>query len=351
MAYTTIDDPTIYFNTKLYTGNATDDTTISGVGFQSDWTWIKSRGDASWHQVTDSVRGAGNVISTNSNGAESNFSSLKSFNSDGFVLSDNSNFNGNGVTFASWNWKAGGSASSNSDGSITSSVSASTTAGFSIVKFTASGSGDETVGHGLGGVKPKMVITKGLDASSPWNTYNENLHSSAPEDYYLALNSTNASSSDSPGVFGAGMTSSVIGVGVGVGFTSGEDYIAYCFAEKKGYSKFGSYTGNGNADGTFVYTGFKPAWVMIKRTTGSVYNWIIFDNKRNTFNVIDDRLRANTNDAEQTGSSTHILDFVSNGFKIRSSNSAIGGGGDPYIYLAFAENPFVTSTGIPTTAR
>jgi hypothetical protein len=351
MAYTTIDDPTIYFNTKLYTGNATDDTTISGVGFQSDWTWIKSRGDASWHQVTDSVRGAGNVISTNSNGAESNFSSLKSFNSDGFVLSDNSNFNGNGVTFASWNWKAGGSASSNSDGSITSSVSASTTAGFSIVKFTASGSGDETVGHGLGGVKPKMVITKGLDASSPWNTYNENLHSSAPEDYYLALNSTNASSSDSPGVFGAGMTSSVIGVGVGVGFTSGEDYIAYCFAEKKGYSKFGSYTGNGNADGTFVYTGFKPAWVMIKRTTGSVYNWIIFDNKRNTFNVIDDRLRANTNDAEQTGSSTHILDFVSNGFKIRSSNSAIGGGGDPYIYMAFAENPFVTSTGIPTTAR
>jgi hypothetical protein len=351
MAYTTIDDPTIYFNTKLYTGNATDDTTISGVGFQSDWTWIKSRGDASWHQVTDSVRGAGNVISTNSNGAESNFSSLKSFNSDGFVLSDNSNFNGNGVTFASWNWKAGGTASSNSDGSITSSVSASTTAGFSIVKFTASGSGDETVGHGLGGVKPKMVITKGLDASSPWNTYNENLHSSAPEDYYLALNSTNASSSDSPGVFGAGMTSSVIGVGVGVGFTSGEDYIAYCFAEKKGYSKFGSYTGNGNADGTFVYTGFKPAWVMIKRTTGSVYNWIIFDNKRNTFNVIDDRLRANTNDAEQTGSSTHILDFVSNGFKIRSSNSAIGGGGDPYIYMAFAENPFVTSTGIPTTAR
>ena len=352
MAYTTIDDPTIYFNTKLYTGNATDDTTISGVGFQSDWTWIKSRSDASWHQVTDSVRGAGNVISTNSNGAESNFSSLKSFNSDGFVLSDNSNFNGNGVTFASWNWKMGtafsNDASATGVGTIDSTGSVSTTAGQSIISYSGTGSAG-TIAHGLGAV-PKMIMIKETSGNASggnqsWSVY----HQALGNTHFIPLNSTEAKIDDVD-FNDTTPTSSVFSVGVQNRTNSGNGngvYIAYVFAEKKGYSKFGSYTGNGNADGTFVYTGMKSSFIMLKPTS-TTGNWFILDNKRSSFNVMDKYIRANQSSAEATFS---MMDFVSNGVKIKTSDSSINGSGVSYIYMAFAENPFVTSTGIPTTAR
>ena len=347
MAYTTIKKPSDYFNGTAYTGNGTAGRDITLATFQPDFTWIKSRSDTDNHRLVDAVRGATKHLQSDTTDAEQTSSNVTAFTSDGVTLSSNGAVNANSETYMSWNWLGANGTTANTDGSISSTVSANTTSGFSIVKFTASGSGDETVGHGLG-VKPKMVITKSTSTTNPWNTYNENLNSSAPEDYYVALNSTNGSSNDSPGVFGAGMTSSTIGVGVGIGFTSGEDYIAYCFAEKKGFSKFGSYNGNGNADGTFVYTGFKPAFVMIKETNTNGTDWRMMDNKRSTFNLVDDRLFPNLNNVENTGDG---YDFLSNGFKIRSSGGDFNGSGDSYIYMCFAEAPLVGTNNVPCTAR
>jgi len=350
MAYTTIKKPSDYFNTVLYTANNSTQS-ITGVGFQPDFIWFKNRSSAYDHRACDSVRGANKLLGINITNAEATTTaSVTSIDSDGFTLgADNDGYGvnyPNGDNIASWNWLAGGTGVSNTDGSITSTVSANTTSGFSIVKFTASGSGDETVGHGLG-VKPKMVITKVTSTTGPWNTYNENLNSSAPEDYYLNLASTNGSSSDSPGVFGAGMTTSTIGVGVGVGFVSGQDYIAYCFAEKKGFSKFGSYTGNGNAsDGTFVYTGFKPAFVIIKRYNASGHDWILIDNKRVGYNADNNTLLPNSSSAEDTG---NRIDILSNGFKNYNANGSENENGGTYIYMAFAEEPLVGDN--PATAR
>ena len=350
MSYTNgLDKPSDYFNTKLYTGTGSSgEKAITGVGFQPDWLWIKNRTVAQEHWLADSVRGTTKFLESNSSNAESSdgATGLASFDSDGFTLGTGSDrTNDLNESMVAWCWLAGGTASSNTDGSITSSVSANTTAGFSIVSWTGTGA-NATIGHGLG-AEPKMIFLKIRTGTNNWQVYNKSIGSGNA----LFLNTTDASSSNT-GWQSTDATSSVFYVSGGTAVNgSGASLIAYCFAEKKGYSKMGSYVGNGNADGTFVYTGFKPAWIMIKRTTSTVYNWIIFDNKRNTFNVLDNRLRANTSDAEQTNSTTHILDFVSNGFKIRSSNSAIGGGGDPYIYMCFAESPFTTSTGIPTTAR
>ena len=349
MAYTTIDDPTIYFNTKLYTGNATDDTTISGVGFQSDWTWIKSRSDASWHQVTDSVRGAGNVISTNSNGAESNFSSLKSFNSDGFVLSDNSNFNGNGVTFASWNWKMGTAFSNDTSatgvGSIDSSGSINTTAGQSIISWTGSGSAG-SVAHGLG-AQPQIVFVKNRSDTASWNVYTV----IGGGGKGLFLNEQNGFDSDSS-YFNNG-TASTTTFPVGTANTangSSDNMIAYCFANVKGYSKIFQYEGNSNSDGTYIHLGFKSAFIMVKPVDASD-NWVMFDNKRHDaknsstspfFNY------ANKDFAETTD--TKQIDITSTGFKIRSSGNTVNRS-STFIGMAFAESPFVNSKGVPTNAR
>ena len=349
MAYTTIDDPTIYFNTKLYTGNATDDTTISGVGFQSDWTWIKSRSDASWHQVTDSVRGAGNVISTNSNGAESNFSSLKSFNSDGFVLSDNSNFNGNGVTFASWNWKMGTSFSNDTSatgvGSIDSSGSINTTAGQSIISWTGSGSAG-SVAHGLG-AQPQIVFVKNRSDTASWNVYTV----IGGGGKGLFLNEQNGFDSDSS-YFNNG-TASTTTFPVGTANTangSSDNMIAYCFANVKGYSKIFQYEGNSNSDGSYIHLGFKSAFIMVKPVDASD-NWVMFDNKRHDaknsttspfFNY------ANKDFAETTD--TKQIDITSTGFKIRSSGNTVNRS-STFIGMAFAESPFVNSKGVPTNAR
>ena len=350
MAYTTIDNPELYFQTKLYTGNGSNGHAITFDGdenMQPDWVWIKDRGSNS-HRLTDSVRGATKVLYSDLNFAEAtDADTIQSFDSDGFTLDDDADTNGNGQNFASWNWSAGGSASSNSNGSITSSVSANTTAGFSIVSYTGNGTQGATVGHGLA-IKPSWILVKRRDSTSDWLNY----HSSLGATKSIFLNATHASgtynywNSTEP-------TSSVFEIFSSTSAAinaSGGTYIAYCFAEKKGYSKFGSYTGNGNADGTFVYTGFKPAWVMFKGSSFSGENWDMYDNKRETFNVMDTTLKADSSGAESSNSLFNV-DFLSNGIKLRNGHTGTNQSGSTYIYMAFAESPFVNSNGIPTNAR
>ena len=354
MAYTTIDNPTDYFNTVLYTGNGSTQT-ITGVGFQPDWVWIKNRSGAQGHSLYDVVRGftTGTILNTAAaeDEADSEGNGLNGIDSDGFDLSGNNTVaggtNASSATYVAWNWLAANSSgSSNSDGSITSTVSANTTAGFSIVKYTASGS-NATIGHGLGAA-PAWIIVKGRTTDNNWRvghngltswTYRINLESTATESSQANVwNSTAPTSS----VFSIGTSSSVNDDTGG-----GVEHIAYCFAEKQGYSKFGSYTGNGSAEGTFVYTGFKPAWLLLKSASSS-NSWYLFDNKREGFNVLNDYLSPNTNDAEITNVR---LDLLSNGFKLVTSNTGWNGSGTTFIYMAFAESPFVNSKGVPTTAR
>jgi len=346
MAYTTIDDPTIYFNTLLYTGNATA-RSITGVGFAPNWVWIKDRSvgaSEGSHALLDTVRGATKVlISNNSDSEFTGTTTLTSFDSDGFSLGTNVQVNTNTSNIVSWNWKAGGSASSNSNGSITSSVSANTTAGFSIVSFTGNGSAGATIGHGLGAV-PQVYILKNRSSSAGWTSYFEPLGNTK----FLQLDTTGASGTATEAFNNTSPTSSVFSIGTDTSTNNNTDnFIAYCFAEKKGYSKFGSYTGNGNADGTFVYTGFKPAMVIYKKSSGTE-NWFIHDNKRQGFNPENELLFPDLSNAEGT---VNRIDLLSNGFKATTSDGGINGSGDTYIYMAFAESPFVNSNGVPNNAR
>jgi len=356
MAYTTIDKPTDYFNTVTYSGNGSSTQAITGVGHQPDWVWIKSRSSGSEnHMLSDVVRGSTKRLRSDVTNAEDDLGSngIQSFNTDGFTAGDGDAMNASGQTYVAWNWKAGGSASSNSDGSVTSSVSANTTAGFSIVSYTGSGS-NVTVGHGLGAV-PKMIICKSrgntdgsTTAARNWGVYHAGIASDAETDV-ITLDTTNAASDDNAPWNDTAPTSSVWSMGNDDRTNlSNLTYIAYLFAEKKGYSKFGSYTGNGSTDGAFVYTGFKPAWVMIKRTD-TTGNWLMYDNKRNTFNLTGSHLAADENRAESTESTG--IDFVSNGIKMRNTFSNLNASSGTYIYMAFAESPFTNSNGIPTNAR
>ena len=344
MAYSTISKPSLHFNTKLYTGNGSTNHSITGVGFQPDWTWIKSRDDAYSHFVFDAVRGVGKQIHPNLTNAEStNLNNLYSFDSDGFSLAQSGNddvTNRNNSNFASWNWKANGAGSANTDGTINSTVSVNTTAGFSIVSYTGNGTNGATVGHGLG-VAPKVIMIKRL-TTGDWLNY----HSAIGGDKYLILNKTDAEATAS-GIFSSSTNTFGFPTSYGGTNPSSTAMIAYCFAEKTGYSKFGSYNGNGNADGTFVYTGFKPAFLMYKRTAGTS-DWVMVDNKRDPINVCDEELYANLNASAGT---TDLLDFTSNGFKCRRSHTSQNANGETYIYMAFAENPIVGSNNIPATAR
>jgi len=353
MAYTTIKKPSDYFNTKLYTGDDVDGREIT-TGFATDWTWVKRRNSTNSHIISDSVRGATYKLDSSSSGAEVNNydgGHLESFTSTGFTMgvgsADFGHLNATGGTYVAWNWLAGGTASSNTDGSITSTVSANTTSGFSICSWTGDGS-DATIGHGLGAV-PKMIIHKHRSGTVQWNVY----HESAGTGGYLRIDGNNAWSSNS-GFFGTAPTSSVFSPGSHPYMSgSGNDNIAYIFAEKKGFSKFGSYTGNGSNDGTFVYTGFKPAFVMIKNTTNG-NNWFILDNKRTLFNLADDSLFPNSSSAEITNQPTNYgVDILSNGMKMRTSGDHLvnnnNASGNTYIYMAFAEEPLVGDN--PATAR
>ena len=347
MAYTTIDNPTDYFRTKLYSGQNTSQsiTFDESDNMSPDWVWIKSRnGSGRNHCLYDSVRGVNKRLeSDNANAENSASDQLTSFDTNGFTVGiGEADINSGGRTFVSWNWLAGGTASSNTDGSITSSVSANTIAGFSIVKYTGTGS-NATIGHGLG-VVPKMIIFKVLDSATNWVVYHVGVGNTGA----LRLDNSNATQTNSVFFQDTTPSSSIITIGTGSDLnTSGQSHIAYCFAEKPGYSKFGSYTGNGNSDGTFVYTGFRPAWVLYKNTT-TADSWFIHDNKRQGFNDDNEYLFADLSQAEGTINRLRIL---SNGFKAIDSDKGVNKSGDTYIYMAFAESPFVNSNGVPTNAR
>ena len=362
MAYTTIDDPSAYFQTALYTGNGTSTNAITNDGnsdLQPDWLWLKARSIVADNIIFDSTRGTNKRISANTDSAEETQAFYSSFDTDGFTLGDsNANVNQSGATYVCWQWKAnGGTTSSNTDGSVTSTVQANTTAGFSIVTYTGTGSAT-TVGHGLG-VKPELILIKNRNKSTGegWAVYH-GANTSAPETDGLHLNLTNATNDDTDFWNDQAPTTTTFGISGDDRSGGSYNYVAYVFNSVQGYSKFGSYTATGNANGPFVYTGFKPAWVMVKSSsrTNSETNWVIWDNKRNGFNP-NVQFFANQNFTEgqrDDGGGAQIadIDILSNGFKQRNSTwGQNGSSGDTYIYIAFAEHPFVGSDGVPTTAR
>jgi len=328
------------FNTVLYTGNGVDGRAITGVGFQPDWLWIKKRDATGAHTILDVIRGTDSFLESNTAGAaETSTATIDSFDSDGFTVTDYANTNQDTKTFVAWNWKAGGAGVTNTDGTIsgTVTVSANPTAGFSIVKYTGTGSNDgsDTVGHGLG-VVPEFYVIKNLDGTDNWNLYTKPTGTGN----YMYLDGTAASASASNGFqYNTIPSSSVFTLGTWDAVNKlNDEYIAYCFASIEGYSKVGSYTGNGNADGAFIYTGFKPEYVMSKYI-GVSDDWRIMDTVRSPYNVATKRLYANTNAAEFDGAS-QSKDFLSNGFKIRTDEAGFNASGGVYLYLAFAESPF-----------
>jgi len=332
MAYTTIDDPSAYFQTTLYTGDGNGSgqaiTHGGNSDLQADFIWIKNRTDAENHSLTDSVRGANKGVLSNSPDPQTTDNSngyLSSFNSDGFTTANAGVYNNaSSKNYVSWNWKK--------------------VAGVFDIQTYSGASNTRTISHNLGSV-PKAMIFKRFDDGA-WIVYHVN---AGGADKYLVLNTTAAvdtattlfnNTVPTSSVFSVGNTNSTNGSGI--------DYVVYLIGNKQGVSKCGSYTGNGNADGTFIYLGFKPAWFMMKNTA-SGNNWHMMDNKRDSDNVVEQLLKANANDAENT--TTGKMDFLSNGVKIRSTSTGANGSGATFIYMAFAENPFVTSTGVPATAR
>jgi hypothetical protein len=327
-----------YFNPVLYTGNGSTQS-ITGVNFAPDFVWIKSRSAAYNNRLYDRVRGVENVLQSNTTAAEaSDGAGLTAFGSDGFTLGSSAAQNENASTFVAWNWKANGAGSTNTAGSITSTVSANTTAGFSIVTFTTpSSNGNYTTGHGLG-VAPSMIITKSRSSTTQWPVWHIGLTGGASnKDYNIYLNLTNAQSSATDSWGSAAPNSTTFGVNVGTQWLGSINIVAYCFAAIPGFSAFGSYVGNGSSDGPFVYCGFRPAFLLTKRasTAGA---WHIYDSARSTYNINDIYLIPDTSAAENSGNNG--IDFLSNGFKLRSTNTGTNENGTTIIYAAFASNPF-----------
>jgi|9_EtaG_2_1085328.scaffolds.fasta_scaffold11397_2 hypothetical protein len=355
MAYTTINKSSEHFNTKTYTGNASTQA-ITGVGFQPDLVWIKNRVTTNSHVWQDSVRGADKTIYSNSNSAQDTGSTnVGSFDSDGFTLGSNGGTNGNGNSIVSWNWKAGTTGSGTSTGSGTGKAytySVNTTGGFSIIKYIGNGSGGHTIPHHLGAT-PEFIIIKNLDSTADWRVYHVGVASANTRamrlnsnDYYNTDTAYWNDTSPSSTVFTLGSSSELNGNNV--------NYIAYCYTPKTGYSKFGYYLGtNQGANGPFVYTGFKPAWVMIKLASHSGAHWNIKDIKRDYnelgpgANPIDNQLKADATTAETNGED---VDYVSNGFKIKANGLNIQDSDYRYIYMAFGQS-LVGSNNIPCLAR
>jgi len=342
MAYTTINKPDDYFNTKLYTGTASTNAQ-TGIGFQPDWVWLKARSYFVDHLLVDSMRGTDKYLKSNGVDAEQTSGIiLQSFDSDGFTLGNSDDVNRNSETYASWNWKANGSGSSNTAGSINSTVSVNTTSGFSIVKYTGTES-LATVGHGLG-MAPKMILIKDLSYTRDWAVY----HQAMGNTYGIYLNLTNAQGGGNSDFWGStSPTSTVFTINTrNENNNNGSNYIAYCFSDVQGFSKMGSYVGNGNADGPFIYTGFKPSFVMIKNASIST-NWVMIDNKRPGFNSNNYFLSPNLYNAETTN---YGLEILSNGFKPLTNLSWINESGSNIIYMAFGQS-LVGTNNIPNNAR
>jgi len=339
MAYTTINKSTAHFNTKLWTGNGSAGHAITGVGHQPDLTWIKVRNQTGDHGLWDSVRGVSKRLQSNENSAETTTSGVTSFNTDGFTMG--TSYNGSGNPYASWNWKANGSSTTtNNDGATTSYISHNSTGKFSIIKYTGTGSATN-IGHGLGGT-PDYFIVKARSASD-WHVWCNNF----PAQKRIKLNSTGGWSTNTS-IFASLPDATKIYFGSGGDVNgSGVEYICYAWKNVTGFSKAGSYKGNGNADGSFVYTGFKPTFLFY-RNVSATENWEMADTQRSPENL-DDKLilYANANNADV---STTRFDFLSNGFKARSTNTAVNASGNEYMYLAFGQS-IVGSNNIPATAR
>jgi len=355
MAYTTIDDPSAHFQTAIYTGNGSSGLAITNGGnsdLQSDLVWIKNRDSADdWHIVTDTSRGLTKNLFTNDSNVEvTHTGRVLSITSDGFTVGDDVNVNTNTEKYVAWQWKAnGGTRTTNTESGNDpgGGYQANTTAGFSIVDYTGTG-GAGTMAHGLGAV-PKLIMVKNRTAATDWAVYHAS-NTAAPETDYLVLNENSATADSSDFWNDTAPTSTVFSLGTHDRVNDdSETLIAYLFAEKQGYSKFGGYTGNGNADGPFVYTGFKPAWLMVKKTNDAK-GWHIHDNVRPSYNPSTNKVSADSTAAEAT-SSEYILDLLSNGFKLRSSDNEQNGSGETWVYMAFAEAPLVNSNGVPCNAR
>ena len=347
MAFTTINNGSLFMNPKIYTGNGSTNN-ITGVGFQPDWVWTKCRSTVNSSRLIDAVRGVTKAIVSNSSGAEfTEANGLSAFGTDGYTLNGNlASMNTNSDTYVSWNWKAGTAVSGNTGGSGTYKTytgSVNTTSGFSIIKYTGNGTAGHTIPHHLGAA-PTFRITKRLNSVSDWPIYNEVLGNTKEIKFTTtaAGTTTNYWNSTSPNA-----TNFTLGTN-GISNENDSEFISYNFTPIQGYSKFGSYIGNGSTDGTFVYTGFKPAFVMAKYTSGAGEDWKMMDSKRNPSNVTNKILAANTNVAEATSS---YLDLLSNGFKIRSTTGSLNNSGGSYIYMAFAEAPLVGTNNVPANAR
>ena len=336
LPYSSIVDGSEYFSTVLYTGNGTSQS-ITGVNFQPDFTWIKQRSSTEWHILSDVIRGTDKQLFSNSTNAEqTNSTFLTSYNTDGFTVGTSTGTNGSGSTYVAWNWKANGTAVSNTDGTITSSVSANTTAGFSVVTYTGNTTAGATIGHGLGSA-PNMIIIKDRDTVDNWAVYHSSLGGGNASLFLETTTAVNASlnmwNSTAP-------SSLVITLGDRDEVNRATAHVAYCFADVEGYSKINSYTGNGSTDGPFIYTGFRPAWIMLRDST-NVQNWIVLDTARNTYNAPASYLLPNSSGAE--GTLDPGVDVLSNGFKMRTANSGWNTSSAVMIYMAFAENPFKNS--------
>ena len=351
-----LNDPTAYFQAKLYSGNGAaigaggNSITFGGeTNLAPGMLWIKRRDSVAEQNLLDSVRGAQIRYYPDDAYAEDTgvTESVNAFTSDGFNLGNSGGVNASGGTYVAWCWKAGGSSSSNEAGSInTTATSVDTTSGFSISTYTGNDTAGATIGHGLGAV-PHLIIIKCRNASQSWVVYHHKMRSD-PETDYLILD-TNAASVDNANRWNdTAPTSTLITLGDENQSNGTLNYGAYVFTSIQGYSKFSSYKGNSNNNGTFVFTGFRPAYVMIKCSTGGSSNWAIFDAKREGYNVDNDALYADTNAVEATSDD---IDILSNGFKLRNTGFTLNQGGDTYVYAAFAEAPFVNSNGVPCNAR
>ena len=355
MAYTTIDDPSAHFNITLYTGDGNDDRSITNSAnagdFQPDWLWIKQRNTTRHHMLVDSNRGATKHLSTSlTNGESTNANGVQAFESNGFEIGTDTDVNQNSGTYVAYQWKAnGGTTSSNSDGSITTTVQANQTAGFSIVTYT-SAAGGQTIGHGLGAVPELYIIKERSTNGDDWFVYSKHIG----EGKKLRLSGSAAAESDTNIWQNTAPTNQIAYLqndGGGVNQNSGgnQNYVGYFFTPIKGYSRFGMYRGNGGTDGTFIFTGFKPAYLLTRCTSTNTDGWAVFDHKKDIDNPLEFYEFVNNSSAE--GSGTDRVDFLSNGFKWRQGGSSWNGDGQDFIYLAFAENPYVTSGGVPAPAR
>ena len=353
MAFTTIDDPSKYFQAKIYTGTGSSlALTFDGNSdLQPDLVWVKSRTNAYSNYIYDSTRGVQKRLLTDATSAESTLAQgLTAFGSDGMTFGTDAGANESSDAHVAWGWKAnGGTRTTNTESGNNpgGGYQANTTGGVSIVDYTGTGAAG-TMAHGLG-TAPGVIIVKRRDDASSWIVYHRG-NTSAPETDILELQANNATYDNSTYWNDTAPSSTVFTINTSSdGNADGATYIAYCFAEIQGFSKFGTYEGNGNADGAFVYTGFKPAWIITKRTNNATdAHWHIFDVKRNTYNPRNTRLEGNNNFADSTGEGA---DYLSNGFKWRSNDVRYNGSDDTYIYMAFAEHPFVSSEGVPCTAR